>query len=64
MYKLKTNPYKTQREIEGEKVIKALNYARELAKLNGTSKMTDEEINAEIAAARKERREMEKLIYA
>ena len=64
MYSLNKNPYKSPREIEAEKVIKAMNYSRELAKLNGTSKMTDDEINAEIKAARKERREMEKLIYA
>jgi hypothetical protein len=55
MYPLGNNAHKSQREIEVDRVMRAMWRAAELA---GTSDMTDEEINAEIVAAREERQEM------
>ncbi|MCL2844849.1 MAG: hypothetical protein FWE23_05300 [Chitinivibrionia bacterium] len=55
MYSLKTNACKTLRKSEAQRILGAMRRAAEIA---GTSDITDEEINAEIAAARKERRIM------
>jgi len=55
MYSLKNDACKTSREVEVDRIMAAMWRA---AELSGASNMTDEEINAEIAAARRERREM------
>lgn len=44
----------------GERAVRALRQLSEEAKRNGTANMTLEEINAEIAAARREREERER----
>ena len=48
-----------EKEIVRRKAIEAMDYIGKMAKLNGTSEMTLEEINEEITAARRERRERE-----
>jgi len=52
MYSLKNNAFKTSRKTEAQRILGAIRRAAEVA---GTSDITDEEINAEIAAARRER---------
>jgi hypothetical protein len=49
-----------EKEIIRRKAIEAVKDIRKMAKLNGTSEMTLEEINEEIVATRKEMKEREK----
>ena len=49
-------PFEVKNDSSRDRAMAALNKARSISKANGNSQMTLDEINAEIAAARKERK--------
>lgn len=49
-------PFEVKNDSSRDRAMAALNKARNISKANGNSQMTLDEINAEIAAARKERK--------
>ena len=53
MYSLKDNGCKTSRRTEAQRILGAMRQAADVA---GTSSMSDEEIEAEIAAYRREKK--------
>ena len=50
-------PFEVKNDSSRDRAMAALNMARSISEANGNSQMTLDEINAEIAAARKERKE-------